>query len=60
MIVSIYKGTNSTHLPATIGRNQPSGCWEMGDRKENGHIRTALFIIWNPDSLTDHPDFKDS
>ena len=32
----------------------------MGDRKENRHIRTAPFIIWNPDRVTDHPDFQDS
>ena len=31
----------------------------MGDRNKKRHIRTAIFIIWKPDHVTDHPDFQD-
>ena len=43
LIFGIYKVTASTQLLSRVGPNWPKGCWEMGERKENRHIQTALF-----------------
>ena len=46
LISRIHKGTDNTHLPARFGPNQPSSCWEIGDREKKSDMQRALFIWW--------------
>ena len=60
LICRNHKGTDRTHLPARFGPNWPCDCWEIDVRIENRYTWTAIFLIWNPDRVSDHRDFQDS